>query len=185
MDTCDRRDRSGAVIWLTGLSGAGKSTISHAVCRELEHSGEIVECLDGDAIRSVFPQTGFSPEERDIHVRRVAFMASRLERHGVVVVVSLISPYRRSRAFARELCRQFVEVYVSTPITVCEARDVKGLYRRARAGQISHFTGLDDSYEPPSDPELVVDAGEVSVLEAVSRVLEALQRRRLADLTGR
>ena len=169
--------RPTAVLWLTGLSGAGKSTIGGRVCRRLEAAGLAVEYLDGDAIRSVFPQTGFTPEDRDAHVRRVAFLASRLERHGVVVVVALISPYRRSRAFARELCRTFVEIHVSTPLDICEARDVKGLYARARRGEIANFTGIDDAYESPDRPELVVDTGRLTADEAADAIVRAFANR--------
>ena len=159
------------VIWFTGLSGSGKTTIAKQVCRELEQAGLPVECLDGDAIRSVFPHTGFSRVERDAHIRRVAFMASRLEHHGIAVVVSLVSPYVASRAFARNVCRNFVEVHVSTPFAVCEARDVKGLYAKARRGEIRNFTGLDDPYEPPEKPELELDTSTMSLEEATSLVM--------------
>jgi adenylylsulfate kinase len=160
------------VVWLTGLSGSGKTTIGREVCRELERRGMDVEYLDGDVIRSVFPNTGFARADRDAHIRRIGFLASRLERHGVAVVVALVSPYRDSRAFARALCRNFIEVHVSTPLPLCEARDVKGLYAKARRGEIRHFTGTDDPYEPPVDPELVVDTTDVTVEDAVRRVMQ-------------
>ena len=153
---CDVRIPPPPVVWLTGLSGAGKTTIAQGICRELEHHGIEFELLDGDLIRSVFPATGFTRDERDTHIRRVA-LASRLERHGVAVVVALVSPYRDSRAFARSICRNFVEVHVATPLAICEARDVKGLYAQARRGQIRQFTGVDDPYEAPLDPALVLD----------------------------
>jgi adenylylsulfate kinase len=164
-------DLAAPVVWFTGLSGSGKTTIARQVCRELERAGRPVEYLDGDAIRSVFPNTGFSRLERDAHIRRVAFMASRLEHHGIAVVVSLVSPYLESRAFARDLCRNFVEVYVSTPLEVCEARDVKGLYAKARRGEIRNFTGLDDPYEPPSQPELELDTSTMTLEEATRLVI--------------
>jgi adenylylsulfate kinase len=159
------------VVWLTGLSGSGKTTIAREVCRELEQRGMDVEYLDGDVIRSVFPNTGFSRAERDAHIRRIGFLASRLERHGVAVVVALVSPYRDSRAFARTLCRNFIEVYVSTPLPVCEARDVKGLYAKARRGEIRQFTGIDDPYEPPITPELALDTTGVAVADAVRQIM--------------
>jgi adenylylsulfate kinase len=162
------------VVWFTGLSGSGKTTIARQVCHELERVGRPVEYFDGDAIRSVFPNTGFSRAERDAHIRRVAFMASRLEHHGIVVVVSLVSPYLESRAFARELCRNFVEVYVSTPLEVCEARDVKGLYAKARRGEIRNLTGLDDPYEPPVQPELELNTSTMSCEEATRLVMEKI-----------
>jgi bifunctional enzyme CysN/CysC len=165
---------SGAVVWLTGLSGSGKSTIAERVCAELRGQGRLVEHLDGDAVREVFP-TGFTREERHEHNRRIAFLASRLEHHGVIVVASFVSPYRESRAFARSLTHRFAEVHVATPIEECERRDIKGLYARARRGEISRFTGIDDPYEPPLDPELTIDTSQVSVEDASRRILEWLR----------
>jgi adenylylsulfate kinase len=167
-----------AVIWLTGLSGAGKSTLARWVFEQLRDRGWRVELLDGDAVRDVFPQTGFSKAERDAHVRRVGFLASRLEHHGVTVVASLISPYRESRAFVRGLCRRFVEVHVATPLDVCERRDAKGLYARARNGAITSFTGIDDPYEVPRHPDVIVDTSHATVEEAGRRILEAVDRGR-------
>jgi adenylylsulfate kinase len=164
-----------AVLWFTGLSGAGKSTVAREVCERLRAEGVRVEYLDGDAIRSVFPNTGFTKSERDAHVRRVGFLASRLEHHGVFVVCALISPYSDSRAAVRRLCRRFVEIHLSTPLQECERRDVKGLYQRARRGEITNFTGIDDVYEPPVDPELRIDTTDVSVQDAVDLVLAALE----------
>lgn len=168
------------VVWFTGLSGSGKTTIARQVYLELERAGLQVEFLDGDAIRSVFPNTGFSRADRDAHIRHVAFLASRLEHHGIAVVVSLVSPYVESRAFARDLCRNFVEVYVSTPLEVCEARDVKGLYAKARRGEIRNFTGLDDPYEPPEKAELELDTSTMSLDEATRLVIGKIGDR-LAD----
>lgn len=162
------------VVWFTGLSGSGKTTIARQVCLELERAGLPVEYLDGDAIRSVFPNTGFSRADRDSHIRRVAFLASRLQYHGVAVVVALLSPYVESRTFARHLCGNFVEVYVSTPLEVCEARDVKGLYAKARRGEIQNFTGLDDPYEPPEQPELELDTSTMTPEEATRRVMRQI-----------
>jgi len=167
------------VIWFTGLSGSGKSTIAERVADELRRSGVPVEMLDGDTIRSVFPNTGFTKDERDAHVRRVGFLASRLEFHGVTVIASLVSPYRESRDFVRGLCRDFFEIHVSTPLDECERRDVKGLYAKARRGEIRNFTGLDDPYEPPPAPELAIDTSQLSVDEACARVLEAVRKGRV------
>jgi adenylylsulfate kinase len=161
-----------AVLWFTGLSGSGKSTIAERVHAELERRGTEVEYIDGDALRAVFPGTGFTREQREEHLRRTGYMASRLEAHGIVVVASLVSPYRESRDFIRKLCRNFVEIYVSTPLEECERRDVKGLYARARRGEIRNFTGIDDPYEPPEHPELTLDTRALSVDQAVARVLE-------------
>jgi len=173
----DTASGEGRVVWFTGLSGSGKSTIARRVVEALENRGGAVEYLDGDAIRDVFPATGFTRPERDAHIRRVGWVASRLERHGVTVVASLVSPYEESRSFVRGLCRNFIEVFVSTPFEVCAARDVKGLYAKAKAGEIKHFTGLDDPYEPPSAPELTIDTTHLPVDDAVRRVLRYLEER--------
>ena len=164
-------ETAGAVLWFTGLSGSGKSTIAKLVVDLLAARGRAVEYLDGDEIREVFPATGFTPPERDAHVRRVGWVASRLERHGVVTVAALISPYETSRAFVRGLCRRFVEIYVSTPFDECARRDVKGLYAKAKAGEIRNFTGLDDPYEPPVTPEIVIDTRDLTPSTAAARVI--------------
>jgi adenylylsulfate kinase len=161
-----------AVLWFTGLSGSGKSTIATRVHQELVRCGVEVEYIDGDALREVFPNTGFTRGEREEHLRRTGYMASRLAEHGVTVVASLVSPYRESRDFIRKLCRDFVEIYVSTPLEECERRDVKGLYARARRGEIRNFTGIDDPYEPPEHPELTLDTRALSVEQSVAKVLE-------------
>jgi adenylylsulfate kinase len=162
------------VVWLTGLPGSGKTTIAERVSAELRRRGHRVETLDGDAMRSVFPQTGFTKIERDAHIRRAGYLASRLEFHGVIVVAAFVSPYRDSRAAVRALCRTFVEVHVATPLEECERRDVKGMYAKARRGEIQQFTGVSDPYEPPVAPELVIDTRNLSVEEAARRVLEVV-----------
>ena len=167
---------SAPVVWFTGLSGSGKSTIARRVYAELESRGIEVEYIDGDALREVFPQTGFTRAEREEHLRRTGYMASRLAAHGVTVVASFVSPYRESRDFVRKLCPVFVEIYVATPLEECERRDVKGLYARARRGEIRNFTGLDDPYEPPENPELTLDTRALSVEQCVAEVLERLER---------
>lgn len=159
-----------AVLWFTGLSGSGKSTIASIVVRELIRRGIRTEYLDGDAIRLLSP-TGFSRADRDVHVKQVGFLASRLEYHGVTVVCALISPYLEARRYVRSLCERFVEIYVATPLAECERRDVKGLYARARRGEICNFTGVDDPYEAPLRPELVIDTSGISVDDAAQRVL--------------
>ena len=174
-----KREVRPAVVWFTGLSGAGKSTLAEWVAGKLRQRGYRVEYLDGDAVRAVFPHTGFSREERVEHLRRIGFLAGILERQGVFVVASFVSPYEEARQFVRKQCRSFVEVYVSTPLEVCERRDVKGLYARARRGEISQFTGVSDPFEPPSGPELTIDTSGVSVEEAGGRILAYLERHHL------
>ncbi len=159
------------VLWFTGLSGSGKSTIAVRVHEELVRRGVEVEYIDGDALREVFPGTGFTRAEREEHLRRTGYMAARLAAHGVTVVASFVSPYRESRDFIRRLCGDFVEIYVSTPLDECERRDVKGLYARARRGEIQNFTGIDDPYEAPEHPELTLDTRALSVDQCVARVL--------------
>ena len=166
-----------AVIWFTGLSGAGKSTIADWVIGHLRESGVRVEPLDGDSVRQIFPTTGFTKAERDTHIRRVGYLASRLEQHGVSVVASFVSPYRESRDFVRGLCQNFLEIYVSTPLEVCERRDVKGFYARARRGEVRNFTGIDDPYEPPVNPDLVIDSTNLPVEQAGRMVVDLIRRR--------
>jgi len=165
------------VLWFTGLSGSGKSTIATKVHEALVRRGLNVEYIDGDALREVFPNTGFTRAEREDHLRRTGYMASRLAEHGVTVVGSFVSPYQASRDFIRKLCRNFVEIYVATPLEECERRDVKGLYARARRGEIKNFTGIDDPYEPPEQPELSLDTRRFSVDECAAQVLAQLGER--------
>ena len=160
------------VLWFTGLSGSGKSTIAVRVHEALVRRGIEVEYIDGDALREVFPSTGFTRSEREEHLRRTGYMASRLAAHGVTVVASFVSPYRESRDFIRRLCPGFVEIYVATPLEECERRDVKGLYARARRGEIRNFTGIDDPHEAPERPELTLDTRALSVDQAAAAVLE-------------
>lgn len=163
---------SAPVLWFTGLSGSGKSTIATGVHQALVRRGVEVEYIDGDALREVFPSTGFTRADRQEHLRRTGYMASRLAAHGVMVVASFVSPYRESRDFIRRLCPRFLEIYVATPLEECERRDVKGLYARARRGEIRNFTGIDDPYEVPEHPELTLDTRALTVEQAVAAVLE-------------
>ena len=172
-----RKEAQPTVVWFTGLSGSGKSTISERVTAELKGRGLKVEYLDGDSVRAIFPATGFTRPDRDAHIRRVGFLASRLEQHGVFVVASFVSPYKDSRDFVRGQCRSFVEVHVSTPLEACEKRDVKGLYAKARRGEIANFTGISDPYEAPERAELVLDTTQLSVDDAVQRVVKLVERR--------
>ena len=165
-----------AVIWLTGLPGAGKTTIADKVAELLRSSGHEVERLDGDRVREMFPGTGFSREDREEHLLRVGYMASRLEAHGISVVASFVSPYRTSREAVRSMCRNFIEVWVSTPLEECERRDPKGLYARARRGEAKQVTGVDDPYEAPENADVVIDTTTMSAEEAAHRVLETLRQ---------
>jgi adenylylsulfate kinase len=178
-----RKEVRPSVVWFTGLSGSGKTTISQEVTAALKAKGFNVEHLDGDSVRRIFPNTGFTRPERDAHIGRVGYLASKLEEHGVFVVASFVSPYRESRDFVRSMCRSFIEVYVSTPLETCERRDVRGLYARARRGEIANFTGISDPYEPPTQAEMVIDTTQVPVDAAVQRVVTEVQRRMTEGLT--
>lgn len=159
------------VIWLTGLSGAGKSTIAQALIPLLEREGHRVAWLDGDITRGILPKLGFTKADRDANVLKTGFIARTLETHGITVVASYISPYRETRAKVGAMCRHFVEVHLNTPLATCEARDVKGLYAKARAGEIQHFTGIDDPYEEPEAPAVRIDTSQVTVAEACAQIL--------------
>jgi adenylylsulfate kinase len=168
------RDR-GAVIWFTGLSGSGKTTIAHGVEDKLLEAGVPVEILDGDVVRENLSKgLGFSKEDRDTNIRRIAFVAHLLQRNGVFVITAAISPYRAVREEARVMIKDFVEVYANAPIEVCEDRDVKGLYAKARAGEIKGFTGVDDPYEPPSGPEVECRTDEETPEQSAQKVLDKL-----------
>jgi len=171
-----RQQKKPVVIWLTGLSGAGKSTIAEHLVKKLVQMGHKVEHLDGDSIRNLFPSTGFSNADRDQHIRRVGFLASRLEKHGIDVVASLISPQQESRQFVRGLCTNFIEVYVSTSLEECEKRDPKGLYAKARRGEIFNFTGISSLYEKPENPEITIDTINITAEQAAEKILKTLTR---------
>jgi adenylylsulfate kinase len=148
----------GFCIWLTGLPSAGKTTIAKALTPKLRGLGWNVELLDGDEVRmGLSADLGFDRKARETHAGRVTYVAKVLARNGVIPIVALISPYRTSRAKARSEIGNFVEVHVTTPLDVCEQRDVKGLYKKARSGQIKEMTGIDDPYEAPEHPEIVVE----------------------------
>lgn len=170
--------QKGMTLWFTGLSGAGKSTISQAVEKELIAQGYRVEVLDGDVVRENLTKgLGFSKADRDENIRRIGFVAQLLTRNGVIVIVSAISPYRNIRDEVRHRISDFVEVFVNAPLAVCEQRDVKGLYKRARAGEIKSFTGIDDPYEPPLNPEIECRTDLETLSESVSKVLAQVQER--------
>jgi adenylylsulfate kinase len=169
----------GFVVWFTGLSGAGKSTIAELVAPELERRGLLVDTLDGDVVRTHLSRgLGFSKEDRDTNVERIGWVASRLARAGVAVVVSAISPYEEARGRARELVEEhspFVEVHVATSVEECARRDVKGLYAKAFAGEIPEFTGVSDPYEEPADPELRLETEERDPEASARLVLARLE----------
>lgn len=165
-------------IWLTGLSGSGKSTIAFEVERRLLRHGRAAYVLDGDNIRhGLSRDLGFSPQDRQENIRRVAEVARLFNDAGLVVITSFISPYRQDRAMAREIIGQqrFIEAHLCTDIDVCEQRDPKGLYKKAREGLIAEFTGLTAPYESPENPELAIDTGRSTVEESVGRILELLR----------
>jgi adenylylsulfate kinase len=182
--SCVSGAHDASVIWLTGLSGAGKSTVALALYEEMLRRDVPTQCLDGDAIRNLFPGLGFSRDERDAHVVRVGDWASRLEDEGVTAICALISPYRQARAQVRRRCRRFFEVYLSTPLHECERRDPKGLYAGARRHEIRHFTGVDDPYETPEAPDLTIDTTVVEVGESVARIIAAITQRIRVDATA-
>ena len=171
------RAPEGFCLWLTGLPSAGKTTIGRVLVERLRARGRFVELLDGDEIRKgLSADLGFDRASREAHAGRVTFVAKLLARNGAIPIVALISPYRTSRARARAEIGRFVEVYVNTPLEVCERRDVKGLYRRARAGEIHEMTGIDDPYEPPEHPEITVDAVKLRPEESAAQNLLELER---------
>lgn len=167
----------GVTIWFTGLSGAGKTSISSALEQKLLSDGyKNVEILDGDVVRQNLTKgLGFSKEDRDENIRRVGFVANLLTRNQVIVLVSAISPYQEIRQEVRERIGNFIEVYVNAPLAICEQRDVKGLYKKARAGEIKNFTGIDDPYEPPLNPDVECRTDLETLEESVAKVLAKLK----------
>ncbi len=168
--------QSGVTVWFTGLSGAGKTTVSRAVADRLREDNYPIEILDGDIVRQNLTKgLGFSKEDRDENIRRIGFVAHLLTRNGVIVLVSAISPYRDIRQEVKQRIGNFIEVYVNAPLEVCEERDVKGLYKRARAGEIKNFTGIDDPYEAPTNPEVECRTDLESPEDSVEKVLQKLR----------
>lgn len=166
----------GVTVWLTGLPSSGKSTIARLLERRFRGWGARVELLDGDVIRTNLSRgLSFSKEDRDINIRRVGFVCNLLTRNGVIAIASVISPYRETREANRRLIGSFVEVYVRASLEACEKRDVKGLYKRARAGEIKGFSGIDDPYEEPLHPEVVCDTEKETQDESAERIVEKLQ----------
>lgn len=172
--------QDGFTLWLTGLSGAGKTTIALALENELKARDLFVERLDGDTVREGLTRDlGFSREDRDKNIERVTYVAKLLARNGVAVIASFISPYRAARDQARAQIHNFIEVHVAAPFDACAARDVKGLYRKALAGEIKQFTGLDDPYEEPLNAEIVLHTERESVEQSVQTLLAYLEKRGL------
>jgi len=175
----DRVRGGGFTVWFTGLSGSGKSTIAHLIGPELDRRGCVVEYLDGDTVRTHLSKgLGFSKEDRDTNIERIGWVASRLTRQGGAVICAAISPYSETRAKARELVEEFgpfVEVYVKASVEECARRDVNGLYAKAFAGEIKGFTGVDDPYEAPVSPEVVVDTEQTEPDEAAALVVAKLE----------
>ncbi len=166
----------GCVVWLTGLPGCGKTTIARLIETELRKRREKIEVLDGDEVRQeLSPKLGFSAEERNLHNRRVIYLSKLLMRNGVNVVVSLISPYRVTRAYARSQLDRFIEVFVKASIEECIRRDPKGLYKRALAGEVKQCTGIDDPYEDPLNPEVVVDTEQETPQECAQKILDYMK----------
>ncbi len=166
----------GCVLWFTGLSGSGKTTISRGVEQELRLRKCLVEVLDGDVVRTHLSKgLGFSKQDRDTNIRRIGFVANLLSRDGIIAITAAISPYRNIRDEVRRMTEsKFIEVYVNASVEVCEARDVKGLYAMARAGEIQGFTGIDDPYEEPLNSEIVCYTAEETVEESVAKVIDYL-----------
>lgn len=166
----------GFVLWFTGLSGAGKTALAKLTEQELKARGVRVERLDGDVVRqSLTADLGFSKEDRDKNIQRVTFVAKLLSRNGVGVLASFISPYRAIRDWVRGEVTNFIEVFVDCPLEECIRRDVKGLYTKALAGEISEFTGVSDPYEPPLNPEIRVSTGEESIEESFAKIMAYLE----------
>jgi adenylyl-sulfate kinase len=167
---------TGFVVWLTGLSGAGKSTVAAKLAPALAERGHRVELLDGDEVRTNLGQgLGFSRADRDTNIARIGYVAAKLAKHGVVVLVAAISPYRLARDQVRASVEGFVEVHVAAPLDTCARRDPKGLYAKALAGQLPNFTGISDPYEPPLTPEITLHTDTQTVDDSVHQVLQWLE----------
>ena len=167
---------TGFTLWFTGLSGSGKSTLSGIIENRLRERGRNVEVMDGDVVRTHLSKgLGFSREDRDTNIKRIAFVCSLLTRNGVICISAAISPYREAREWARQEIGNFVEVYVKCPLDVCRQRDVKGLYKLVDEGKIKNFTGVDDPYEEPLNPDLVIETDQETIEESVQRIFAKLE----------
>ncbi len=166
--------KKASTIWLTGLSGAGKTTLAFALQEKLHRAGYSTILLDGDNIRNIFPKTGFDKESRIQHIKRVGQMAAIIEAQNIFPIVSLISPYEEARKHARTCSSNFKEIYLSTSLKECQKRDPKGLYKKVREGKIKNFTGVDDPYEVPKRPNLILDTETVSIQKCINLVWKKL-----------
>ena len=172
----EKKVKAGFTLWFTGLSGAGKSTIANILEKKLKGTGYKVEILDGDVVRTHLSKgLGFSKEDRDTNIRRIGFVASLLSRNEVIVITAAISPYREIRDEVRSMHENFIEVYAKCPLEVVERRDVKGLYKKARAGEIPQFTGVSDPYEEPLDPEIIVETNQGTPDESANKIIDWLK----------
>jgi len=169
-----------AILWFTGLSGSGKSTIAHAVEEKLHQMGVHTYVLDGDNIRTgLNKDLGFTPEDRKENIRRIGEVSKLFVDAGIIVLSAFISPYREDREFVRKIVNdnEFIEIYVKCPIEVCEKRDVKGLYKKARQGLIKNFTGIDDPYEEPENPEIIIETNKETIEESVEKIINYLKEK--------
>jgi adenylyl-sulfate kinase len=177
-----KKKNRGFTLWFTGLPCSGKSTLAEIVAKELESRGRGVEILDGDVVRTHLTKgLGFSKEDRDENIRRIGYVCALLSKHGAIAISAAISPYRAIRDEVRSKTENFVEVFVDTPLELCVKRDVKGMYKKAYAGEIKNFTGVTDPYEPPLNPEIVIETQKEEPQASAERILENLERMGFVD----
>jgi adenylyl-sulfate kinase len=176
MDSQSRSPSAGFTLWFTGLPCAGKSTLASEIGVELRNRGHFIEILDGDVVRTTLCKgLGFSKEDRDENISRLGWVCNLLNRHGIVAITAVVSPYREARNQVRKGIPRFIEIYVKAPLSVCKDRDVKGLYAKAMAGELCHFTGVDDPYEEPMAPDIIVETHNTSVAQCVSSIIKHLE----------
>jgi len=177
-----KKKNRGFTLWFTGLPCSGKSTLAEIVAKELESRGRGVEILDGDVVRTHLTKgLGFSKEDRDENIRRIGYVCALLSKHGAIAISAAISPYRSIRDEVRSKTLNFIEVFVDTPLELCVKRDVKGMYKKAFAGEIKNFTGVTDPYEPPLNPEIVIETQKEEPEISAARILESLERMGFID----
>jgi adenylylsulfate kinase len=179
-----KKKNRGFTLWFTGLPCSGKSTLAEIVAKELESRGRGVEILDGDVVRTHLTKgLGFSKEDRDENIRRIGYVCALLSKHGAIAISAAISPYRTIRDEVRSKTQNFIEVFVNTPLELCVKRDVKGMYKKAFAGEIKNFTGVTDPYEPPLNPEIVIETQNEEPEVSAARILDNLERMGFIDPT--